>query len=253
MNRIHVINSIREKLNNGGCSVGSWMQLPNSSVAEIMGCSGYDWVAIDMEHGAVSVDQLPDLFRALELGDTLPLVRVAEGSAKDCKQALDAGAGGIIVPMIETASQLEQTKNSCCWPPAGCRGIAFSRANMFGGMFQEYLEEAQSPLLIAMIETRTGLANINEILEVEGLDAILVGPYDLSASLGIAAQFGHKKFKAALNKIGNAAKVKNIPLGIHVVEPSVSELKSRISEGYQFLAYSIDSVMLRQAANYEDV
>ena len=112
MNRIHVINSIREKLNNGGCSVGSWMQLPNSSVAEIMGCSGYDWVAIDMEHGAVSVDQLPDLFRALELGDTLPLVRVAEGSAKDCKQALDAGAGGIIVPMIETASQLEQTKNS---------------------------------------------------------------------------------------------------------------------------------------------
>ena len=179
MNRIDVINGIRDKLHSGGHSVGSWMQIPNSSVAEIMGCSGYDWVAVDMEHGAISVYQLPDLFRALELGGTLPLVRLAEGGTVECKQALDAGAGGVIVPMVESASQLEQTRNYCCWPPSGTRGVAFSRANMFGGRFDNYVEEAQAPLLIAMIESARGLEHIDQILGVEGLDAILERPRNI--------------------------------------------------------------------------
>ncbi len=253
MRRIRAINSIRSKLSSGRYSVGSWMQIPNSSVAEIMGCSGYDWVAVDMEHGSMSTHQLPDLFRALELGGTLPLARIAEGSSKDCKLALDAGAGGLIVPMVETANQLEKIKDYCCWPPVGSRGVAFSRGNLFGKRFDEYRKEAQSPLLIAMIENIRGLQNINEILEVKGLDAIFVGPYDLSASLGLAAQFDHEKFKNALREIENAAKIKEIPLGIHIVEPSISELRLRIKDGYQFLAYSIDSVMLRHSANFLDV
>ena len=93
MNRLKAISSIREKLRNGEYSVGSWIQIPHSSIAEIMGQAGYDWVAVDLEHGAVSIHQLPDLFRALELGNTLPLARLAQGYSKDCKQALDAGAG----------------------------------------------------------------------------------------------------------------------------------------------------------------
>ena len=105
MNKLNSIQNLREILKSGGSSLGSWMQIPNGSVAEIMGQAGYDWVAIDLEHGSISIDQLPDLFRALELGDTLPLVRLAQGNIKDCKQALDAGAGGIIVPMVETAEQ----------------------------------------------------------------------------------------------------------------------------------------------------
>ena len=252
MNRIDVIKGIRDKLNSGGYSIGSWMQIPNSSIAEIMGCSGYDWVAVDMEHGAISVYQLPDLFRALELGGTLPLVRLAEGGTGECKQALDAGAGGVIVPMVESDSQLQQTRNYCCWPPSGTRGVAFSRANMFGGSFENYVEEAQAPLLIAMIESARGLENIDQILSVKGLDAILVGPYDLSASLGVTGQFECKKFIDALAVISNAAKVKEIPLGIHVVQPSRDELRSRINQGYRFIAYSIDAVMLRSQANYKN-
>jgi len=103
MNRYDAIIKIRKKLQNGGISIGSWMQIPHGSVAEIMGHSGYDWVAIDMEHGSISNNQLPDLFRGIELGGTLPLVRLAEGESKDCKEALDAGAGGVIVPMVTTA------------------------------------------------------------------------------------------------------------------------------------------------------
>ena len=94
MNRLEKINSIRQLLPANKPSVGSWMQIPHASVAEIMGQAGYDWVAVDMEHGAVSVHQLPDLFRALELGGTLPLVCIAHGHPKDCKQAFDTGAGG---------------------------------------------------------------------------------------------------------------------------------------------------------------
>jgi 2-dehydro-3-deoxyglucarate aldolase len=204
-----------------------------------------------MEHGSMSLHQLPDIFRALELGKTLPLVRISEGKPKDCKQALDAGAGGVIVPMIESSSQLERVRENCCWPPTGKRGVAFHRANLFGGRFKDYEKEAQSPLLIAMIETIKGIENIDEILDVKGLDAIIVGPYDLSASLGKTAQFQSKEFLNALEKVSKSAKLKNIPLGIHVVEPSSQELLTRIEEGYQFIAFSLDSVMLRFQADYK--
>ena len=213
-----------------------------------MGRSNYDWVAVDLEHGSISVHQLPDLFRSLELGDTLPLARLAQGLPKDCKQALDAGAGGVIVPMIESAAQLKSVRDSCCWPPAGNRGVAFSRANLFGKYFDEYSKEAQSPLLIAMIENVEAIDNLEEILQVSGLDAILIGPYDLSASMGLTAQFKHKDFIKVLKKITSLAKLANIPCGIHVVNPSDKELKGRIDEGYKFLAYSMDSVFFNSSA-----
>jgi len=154
--------------------------------------------------------------------------------------------------MIESASQLEEIRDHCRWPPAGSRGIAFSRANLFGGRFQNYVVEAQAPLLIAMIESVQGLENIDAILGVDGLDAILIGPYDLSASLGVTGQFECKTFIDGLEVISNSAKAKQIPLGIHVVEPSRDELLARISKGYRFIAYSIDSVMLRRQADYEN-
>jgi len=249
MNRFEAIINIRKKLDNGGCSIGSWMQIPHSSIAEIMGQDGYDWVAVDMEHGAISTHQLPDLFRALELGGTLPLVRLAQGHQKDCKQALDAGAGGVIIPMIESADQLIKIIDASRWPPAGKRGVGFSRANLFGKFFQSYIKEAQQPLIIAMIENFDGVNNLDDILKVEGLDAILIGPYDLSASMGITSQFEHVEFLNAMKSIKKKADLANIPCGIHVVDPSVIDLKERIAEGYRFIAYSIDSVFLTGSSN----
>ncbi|TGK17267.1 2,4-dihydroxyhept-2-ene-1,7-dioic acid aldolase [Leptospira fluminis] len=249
MNKLESIRNIRKLLNSGGTSVGSWMQIPNASVAEIMGRAGYDWVAVDLEHGSIDVQQLPDLFRALELGDTLPLVRVAQGSAKDCKRALDAGAGGIIVPMIESSEQLEEVRDLCFWPPAGKRGVGFSRANLFGKDFDEYTVLAQGPLLVAMIEHFHAVDRLKEILNVKGLDAILIGPYDLSASMGITARFTDPAFKETMLRIRNECQSRNIPCGVHVVAPSPNELQDRISEGYRFLAYSIDAVFLTNSVN----
>ena len=253
MNRLKAIADIRKKLSSGGSSIGSWMQIPHPSIAEIMGQSNYDWVAVDMEHGAISAHQLPDLFRALELGNTLPLVRLAQSHFKDCKQALDAGAGGIIAPMIKSADQLEVIRDSCCWPPTGSRGVGFSRANLFGKNFESYSKESQEPFLVAMIESILAVDNLEEILLVKGLDAILIGPYDLSASMGIVTQFDNPEFKEMMNKIRSLCSTANIPCGVHVVKPSQEELQQRINEGDRFLVYSADSVFLNYFSERPDV
>ena len=246
MNRLKTIESIRENLTNGGYSIGSWMQIPHTTIAEIRGQAGYEWVAVDMEHGAISVHQLPDLFRALELGNTLPLVRVAQGKIKDCKQALDAGAGGIIVPMVENAEQLRQVRDATRWPPSGNRGVGFSRANLFGKHFDEYIAEAQQPLLVAMIEHINAVDELDDILKVEGLDAIMIGPYDLSASMGLTAKFNNQNFIDVIQVIKNKSNRAKIPCGIHIVNPSEDELRKKISDNYNFIAYSIDSVFLHK-------
>ncbi|MBF0292865.1 MAG: 2,4-dihydroxyhept-2-ene-1,7-dioic acid aldolase [Nitrospinae bacterium] len=250
MNRLEKIRLIRRSLKAGKPSIGSWMQIPHPSVAEIMGQAGYDWVAVDMEHGSIGVQQLPDIFRALELGGTLPLARIAQGETKDCKQALDAGAGGVIVPMIESAEQLTKARDACRWAPAGSRGVGFSRANLFGKNFESYNEEAQAPLLVAMIEHARAVENLADILQVEGLDAVMIGPYDLSASMGLTAQFESPKFMAAMERIRILCAQYDIPCGAHVVAPDVDVLKRRIAEGYRFIAYSIDAVFLTKHAAF---
>lgn len=248
MNRLKAIEGIRKKLKNDDVSIGSWIQIPHPSIAEIMGQAGYDWVAVDMEHGAISAHQLPDIFRALELGKTLPLVRLAHGEVKDCKQALDAGAGGVIVPMIESADQLRKVGDATKWPPSGNRGVAFSRANLFGKNFDEYTKEAKQPLLVAMIENIDALDNLDDILNVDGLDAILIGPYDLSASMNLTAQFNHPEFTKAISDIKSKSDAANIPCGVHVVSPLIDDLQKKVDDGYRFIAYSIDSVFLNYIA-----
>jgi 2-dehydro-3-deoxyglucarate aldolase len=244
MNRREKISLIRENLKSGKPSIGSWMQIPNSSIAEIMGMSGYDWIAIDLEHGTIDVSQLPDLFRALELGNTLPLVRLAQGLPKDCKRALDAGAGCVIVPMVESAEQLNLVKDACRWPPSGNRGVGFSRANLFGKYFEDYRAEAQEPILVAMIEHIEAVENLESILKVEGLDAILVGPYDLSASMGITGKFQEQIFSEVMTKIRVLSNKFGIPFGMHVVAPQPESVQEKIKDGYQFIAYSIDAVFM---------
>lgn len=228
------------------------MQIPNATIAEIMGQAGYDWVAVDLEHGSISHQQLPDMFRALELGGTLPLARLAEGQPKDCKQALDAGAGGVIVPMVESAEQLSAVRDACRWPPAGTRGVGFSRANLFGKHFDRYREEAQAPLLVAMIEHIRAVDGLEAILAVDGLDAILIGPYDLSASMGLTAQFDAPGFRETMERIRRLCAVTRVACGVHVVSPDAAELRRRVSEGYRFIAYSIDAVFLYEGARRPD-
>ena len=251
-NRADKINTIRSKLSKGEVSIGTWQQIPHPSISEILGNAGFDWVAVDLEHGSVGVHQLPDLFRAIELGGSLPLARIAMASEKDCRQALDAGAGGVIIPMIKNAQQLEELITVCQWPPAGTRGVGFCRANLYGKYFDDYKNEAKNPLIIAQIENKEAVENINSILSVNGVDAIIIGPYDLSASMGITGEFSNCDFINALSEVINICDMNNIPAGIHVVNADRKELKNAIGLGYKFVAYSIDAQILLNHKPYYD-
>jgi 2-dehydro-3-deoxyglucarate aldolase len=155
--------------------------------------------------------------------------------------------------MVENTDQLGDIREACCWPPAGKRGVGFSRANLFGENFDDYFLEAQQPVLVAMIESVKAIENLESILAGEGLDSILIGPYDLSASLGITGDFSDKVFIDALTDIKEKASAANIPCGVHVIQPSPAELEAHIKDGYRFLAYSIDTVFLRSIMSRPDV
>jgi 2-dehydro-3-deoxyglucarate aldolase len=239
-----MIYRIRKKLRSGKPSLGSWMQIPNSSVAEIMGRASYAWVAVDLEHGAFSRHILPDIFLALENGGALPIARVAQSLPKDVKQALDAGARGLILPMIESEKQLKTAIDSAFYPPNGTRGVGYCRANLFGKHFDEYSQQSNDILIVAQIEHIRAVENLERILSVDKLDAIIIGPYDLSGSMNLTAQFDHPEFVKVFEDILNTAKNSKVPAGLHIVQPDKETLKSRISQGFQFIAYGTDAVFL---------
>jgi 2-dehydro-3-deoxyglucarate aldolase len=239
---------MRTDLAEGRAVVGSWMQLADSDLAEILGASGYRWVGLDMEHGTIGEAALPDLCRALALGGTLPLARVATPQAIHCRRALDLGAAGVIIPMISSAAQLTELLAACSWPPAGRRGVGFARANAWGADFDDYASAAQHTFVVAQIEHADAVAAIDEIAAVPGLDAVMVGPYDLSASLGATGRFDGPAFVAAVDRIRTAAARAKVAAGIHVVEPDPAALRARIVEGWTFVAYGVDTVFVRRGA-----
>lgn len=244
--QIEQTESIRNKLK-AGASIGSWMQIPNSSIAEIMGRAGFEWVVTDLEHGTFSLDGLPDIFRALALGGTLPLVRTADKSKALFQSLLDAGAGGIVFANVDNAAEFESLVNSCLLPPDGNRGVGFSRANLFGHDFETYLNAKTRPLIIAMIESQSGVEALEEIINVKGLDAIFIGPYDLSSSLKNIGDFNSEEFLKCIESIKDVCRSKSIPVGLHVVKPDPQKLRESIDDGFRFVAYSIDAVFLNSS------
>ena len=245
-NRIAAIKKLRKKLKENKVSIGSWMQINSPDVAEIMGKAGFDWVAVDMEHGSISNSDLPNIFRALECGGTLPLARIAKGTLSNCKQALDAGAGGIIAPMIMDIEQIQQIIEWCCWPPKGIRGVGYSRANLYGKYFDSYKDEAQMPIVIAQIEHIKTVENLESILSVDSLDATIIGPYDLSASMNLTGDLEHPDVIKACNKVIDISIKMGTPTGLHVVDPDKEKLNNAIDHGYGFIAYSLDGVFLHK-------
>ncbi len=248
INKLEMISAFRKKIINNSYSIGTWQQIPDASISEILAKSGYDWVAVDMEHGSISIHQLPNIFRAIELGGVLPFVRISDSQPNFCSQALDAGAAGVIIPMIYSADQLKSLVNACCWPPFGNRGVGFSRANLFGKEFIEYEKEAQSPVIIAQIENIKAVENLESILQVDGLDGIIIGPYDLSASMGLTSKFNHPEFTKVINNIIDICKQSNIPYGYHIVNYDTQELKEKIENKFSLIAYCTDGIFLNESS-----
>ena len=193
----------------GNATIGTWLQFPSADVAEVMGASGYDWVAVDMEHGAFTRAILPDVFRAIERGGSTPFARIAQAELRPIKDALDSGAQGLVFPMIESREQLDRAISLSLYPDAGgSRGVGYSRANMYGRDFDPYrVDVAKDILLVAQIEHIRAVDQLDAILSHPRLDAIMVGPYDLSGSMGLTGQFDHPDFVAVMARINEACKL----------------------------------------------
>ncbi len=228
------------------------MQLTDASIGEILGMAGYDWVALDLEHGRFAEDNYPSLFRAIENGGSLPFARVGQISAYAIKAVLDAGACGVILPMIESAKALSDAISWAHYPPRGVRGVGYSRANLFGQRFNEYLGSI-NPIVVAQIEHINAVKCIGDILKVPRLDAVMVGPYDLSASMGLTEQFDHPEFRAALASVLHACREHGVASGVHIVLPEKDRLQTAIDEGHRFIAYGTDAVFIWSAAVVPDV
>jgi 2-dehydro-3-deoxyglucarate aldolase len=244
-----VIN-LKKKLKDNVLSIGSWLQFNSPDVAEVMAKAGFEWLAVDMEHGPIDVADLPDLFRAIENGGALPLVRLSENSPHLINRVLDAGARGIIVPMIRTADELKQVVKSAQYPPKGRRGIGYARANNYGRDFKTYFNHFNDDIVVvAQIEDIGAVNDIEEIFSITEIDSFLIGPYDLSGSINKTGCFDDPEVKAAIQRVLDAAKKRRITPGIHVIPPDVTEVRQRINEGFKFIAVSMDTYMLGTLAS----
>lgn len=242
--------NIRRLLKEDRLAIGSWINSASPIVAELMASTGFDFLAVDIEHSAVDLVQTQALFQAIKSGNPncAALVRLAGNSYADTKRYLDAGAAGVIAPLINTADQARELVRSVKYPPEGMRGVGFCRANGYGMRLKESVASANDETFVCVqIEHIEAVRNIDDILQVTGIDAVIIGPYDLSASLGLTAQFDHPEMVAAVNAIGNACKRHSVIAGIHIVQPDVADAVRRYQEGYRFIAYSLDITMLMNA------
>lgn len=239
--------SLRQRLLAGESVIGSWINSGSPIVAELMAASGFDFLCVDVEHSAVDLPQVQPLFQAIESGrpGCAALVRLHGVDYSFVKRYLDAGADGVIAPLVRTKAEAELLVRACKYPPEGLRGLGFCRANDYGMRIDDEYARANENILVAVqIEHIEAVKNIDEILEVAGIDGVFIGPYDLSASMGIAGQFEHPDYLVALGTIQAACRRHQVVSGIHVVSVDTDEAKARLAEGYQLLAYSLDITMI---------
>lgn len=236
---------LKKALKNRTVTIGSWIALGDPAIPEIMARAGFEWLVVDMEHSALSIRQAQQLIRVIELCGVVPLVRVGENDLTVIKRVMDAGAHGVIVPMVNSREDAMKAVSAVRYPPAGARGVGLARAQGYGVTFAEYKKWLnESSVVIVQIEHIQAVENLEQILSVEGVDAFIVGPYDLSGSLGTPGEFEHPDFIEALKKIKRISSSLSVSAGYHVVPPQTELVREKIGEGYSFIAYSTDFLLL---------
>ncbi len=238
-------DSLKAKLRRGELTIGSWITLGHSSIAEIMVRAGFDWLTVDLEHSAITLAEMQRLVQVIELAGCPPLVRVGENDPNLIKRVMDTGAHGVIVPMVNSAKAAQAAVSAVRYPPAGTRGVGLARAQGYGASFEQYRKWLEKEgIVIVQIEHIDAVDHLEEILSVEGVDGLLVGPYDLSGSLGIPGDFEDPRVKRALVKIQEVAQKKKIAPGVHVIPPDPELLLAHVRGGFRFIAFSSDILLL---------
>lgn len=237
----------KEKLRRGEPALGGWLMIGHPTVAEVMAGEGFDWLCADMEHTATDVRAFTDIARAVQASGVDLLARLHSCDPVLAKLVLDAGAAGIIVPSVNTPEEAARAVAMAKFPPEGFRGASLCRATDHGRNFPAYFaQHNEKVLVVVMLEHIDAVRRADEILAVPGIDAALIGPYDLSASMNLAGQVEHPQVVAAQHTILAACQRHGVPAGIHVVSTESDAVRQRIEAGYRFLACGLDTLFIMQ-------
>ncbi|MEC7894404.1 MAG: aldolase/citrate lyase family protein [Pseudomonadota bacterium] len=233
-----------ERYQQGLRSPGIWLNTADSQIAEIATAADFDWVCIDLQHGLAEMADLPRLLPILEKRDTFKIVRVLSNDAAAIGRVFDLGANGVIVPMIETVEEAAAAAAACRYPPTGSRSCGPTRAMAYD---PKYLAHANDAVMcVVMIETAEGFSNVAEIAALPGVDALFVGPADLSFSLtGSIAGLGSQEFSDALDRVLEAGKAADVPVGVFGLNPD--NAAQMLSRGFSFCSVSTDTNLFSSA------
>lgn len=237
----------RDRLLQGERLIGTLISLPSPELAEIASDAGFDWLFIDMEHGAIGTGEALRLVQAVR-EPCAPVIRIPENAEMWIKKALDTGATGLIIPRINSAEEAALAVHWSKYPPEGGRSVGFSRANRYGARFQENVENAnQGTVVIAQVEHIDGVRAIDDILGVSGIDAVFIGPYDLSASLGKPGRIQDADVREAVRTVREACASRKVPVGIFALE--VQGAQKALEEGYTLVCAGLDVGFFSHAAS----
>jgi len=242
--------NLKKRLKKGNLLVGTMIsELRNPNVAYMLSQCGYDFFIIDNEHGAYSPETLSDLIAAARGAGIAPIVRIPEIRRETILKPLDSGAAGLLVPQVNTAKQAEEIIFYAKYPPAGNRGVALRRAHSLYGRVKpaEYMKQANEETFIAVqAESPTAIENLDSIAAVAGVDAIFVGPFDLSVSLGIPGGVNHPREVEAIDRVIAVCRKRGTISGIHLFD--LASLKKWVQKGMRFVTYSSDVALLADVA-----
>jgi 2-dehydro-3-deoxyglucarate aldolase/4-hydroxy-2-oxoheptanedioate aldolase len=239
-------DNFRDRLLRGDRLIGTLLSLPSPELVEIASDAGFDWLFLDMEHGALEARDILGMVRAARQ-PCAPLVRVPENREMWIKKALDTGAAGIIVPHVNSAEDAAKAVHWGKYPPEGGRSVGFSRSNRYGARFQESVESANAEtVVVAQVEHIDGVRAIEAILDVSGVDAVFIGPYDLSASLGKPGRIQDLDVREAIRAVAAACARRKVPAGIFALD--VPGAVKALEEGYSLVCSGIDVGLFTRAA-----
>lgn len=233
--------SLKSRLSRSELTIGSWVTLGHPSIAEIMAVAGFDWLVLDMEHSVLELSEVQSIIQVLDAKQCPAIVRLTSNHPDQIKRVMDAGATGVMVPMIKSAAEAKAAVDGVYYPPRGQRGVGLARAQGYGNSFQAYRQWLdENAVIVVMIEHVDAVKAIDSILAVPGIDAYIIGPYDLSGSMGRPGDLNHPDVQAAIAQVLEAGRRANKPGGIHVIEPDLEALQQRIQAGFNFLGYGLD-------------
>lgn len=242
--------TLRERLLDGETTVGTFQLIGSPMVSEMAGIAGMDFVIVDQEHGPLTAETSVGLCAAAERGGAAPIVRVRENSEAEIQRALDIGAAGVEIPQIETKADAEAAVNHARFDPLGERGLSpYVRAGGYTGADDYTARQNEETTVIVHIEGERGVEHLDDILAVEGIDVLFLGPYDMSQSLGIPGQVRDERVEALMREVCDRAAEEGKVVGTYADDPQMAN--QWIDAGAQYVAVHVDGAILTHA--FEDL